>query len=110
MQVLPDAGRTYMNNRANSAVSGTAAFVVDSSSDGDAEIKSAPKRQFEQDPSHTMTPGRPSPGCEDLSRPRTPGTVSVGELIPMRPDETADEYWDRFERNWELDPVTKLCV
>ena len=30
--------------------------------------------------------------------------------MPIRPDETGQRYFERFERNWDLDPDTELCV
>ena len=43
-----------------------------------------------------------SPGNED--------SISVGEVLPIRPDETGDQYFERFERNWEFDPESELGV
>ena len=63
-----------------------------SSSQVDVETDAPPNWQLEPDPSHTML----SPGNED--------TVSVGEVMPIRPDETAQQYWERFESTWEVDP------
>ena len=92
--------RTYLNNQANTAALGTAAVMVDSSSDTDVEIASAPSRQFEQDPSHTMSPGDEDEE-DDSIRSRTLGTISIREVIPPHPSETGDHYFARFESNWE---------
>ena len=73
-------GRIYTN---------TGDHEIYTSTDSDAEMASAPNRQFEQDPSHAM-----SPGDEDLTTGRG-NTMSVfGEVT----DETGDrQCFERFK-------------
>ena len=64
-----------MDTEANTAALGTVAFTVDSSSEEG-----------------------------DFIRPRTPGTIGLSEVMPRNSGETDDQYFNRFENTWELDP------
>ena len=40
----------------------------------------------------------------NLVIPRTPDTIEVTRVMPLRPGETPAQYFDRFDNTWEPDP------